>query len=292
MERGMDEGTVERLVAAAVAVALVAVAAGVAVWRTSEPAEVATLVVESPGAVLERHGYRLVRVVPGTFLQGAGETDPDRMQDEIRRAVELTRPFSIGATEVTGALYADVMGADPSSRTCDGCPVTDVSWLDAARFCNRLSLREGLRPVYTLDGEAVHWSQTATGYRLPTEAEWEFAAHGGRDLRFAGGDEPEAVAWFADNAGEAPQPVGRKRPNPLGLYDMSGNVWEWVWDRYGVWTSSTVVDPLGADEGDLRVGKGGAWNTWGDMVRVAARSRGGPTSRGDVLGFRIARTTE
>ncbi|MFT4624406.1 MAG: sulfatase modifying factor 1 [Myxococcota bacterium] len=289
---GPADGAGERWIAVAIVLTLLVVVGATLGWRATPSTEPPTLVVERPGDVLERHAYRMVRIVPGPFLQGAAEGDPDRMDDEVRRAVQLTRPYALGATEVTGALYAEVMGADPSSRPCDGCPVTDVSWLDAARFCTRLSIREGLRPAYRIDDDTVHWDRTAPGYRLPTEAEWEHAALAGEATRFAGADVPDTVAWFADNSDGSPQPVGRKRANALGLHDLSGNVWEWVWDPYGTWSSATATDPEGPPTGDLRVGKGGAWNTWGDMARIAARSRGGPASRGDVLGFRLARTTE
>ena len=278
-------------VAGLVVLLLVSGAAGIALWHATSAPDLPGGV-ETDGAVLARHGYRMVRIGPGTFQQGGIDTDPDRMDDEVRRNVGLTRGFSLGATEVTGRLYADVMGADPSSRPCEDCPVTDVSWRDAALFCNALSAREGLRQAYVIDAEQVTWTHDSDGYRLPTEAEWEYAANATAHVRFAGGDHPDPVAWFADNSSEMPHPVGRRRPNAWGLYDMSGNVWEWVWDRYGLWSSDTVADPTGPEDGVLRVGKGGAWNTWGDMVRVAARSRGTEDSRGDILGFRIARTTE
>jgi formylglycine-generating enzyme required for sulfatase activity len=273
--------------------ALAGLAALTLPWRPSgAPAlrEDEILRVGAPGSVLARHGHRMIAVPPGTFTRGPLLDDPWAQQDEVRATVELTRPVLIGATEVTQALYAEVMGEDPSSYGgCPTCPVHDVTWRDAVRFCNRLSVLEGLQPAYDLEGPEVAWRKEADGYRLPTEAEWEYAARAGEELAFAGSDDPDRVAWYAETADQGPQPVARLRPNRWGFYDLSGNVWEWVWDRWSVPSAEPSVDPTGPPEGETRVGKGGAWNVWADMLRPSVRSRGHPTSRSDVIGFRLAR---
>ncbi len=244
------------------------------------------------GDLLASHGYRMIRVLPGSFLQGSAPNDGLRMVDEVLREVQLTQSFTLGATEVSQSLWLSLMGSDPSSRPCEGCPVHDVRWTEAVAFCNRLSERAGLDAAYDLSGDEPVWRPRADGYRLPTEAEWEYAAGAGVGGLYAGGDEPERVAWYSANTDGSPMPSARLRPNAWGFYDMSGNVWEWVWDRYGERSGQPAVNPSGPGAGEMRVGKGGAWNTWSDMIRIATRSRGHASSRGDVIGFRLARTVD
>ena len=164
-------------------------------------------------------------------------------------------------------------------KTDDGeHPVTEVSWWDSIRFCNALSESEGLRPAYRIDGDRVDWDRAADGYRLPSEAEWEYACRAGTTgPRYGRLDD---IAWYRGNSAERIQPVGRKAANPWGLFDMLGNVWEWCFDIY----DAEVY-------GDYRVLRGGGWFDEPWSCRASVRRRSMPTLRIDDLGFRLARNS-
>jgi formylglycine-generating enzyme required for sulfatase activity len=208
--------------------------------------------------------------------------------------------FFIAETEVTQALWEAVMGTKPSHFTGDDRPVDSVSWFDAVRFCNALSEKEGLAPAYEISGTVVSWISGARGYRLPTETEWEYAARGGaqsgrsseapdRPL-YAGGENPEPLGWFNANSGKSSHPVKSKAPNELGLYDMSGNLWEWCWDYFGEYPREPVSDPRGAAESTRRVLRGGAWFTPVHLLRVTNRYWNTPSFKANSVGFRLARS--
>ncbi|MCD2462905.1 MULTISPECIES: SUMF1/EgtB/PvdO family nonheme iron enzyme [unclassified Streptomyces] len=190
--------------------------------------------------------------------------------------------FALGAAPVTRGLYEQVTGTAPSTAHGDLRPVEEVSWDDAIRFCDALSVREGLRPAYRSpadgsDSGAPDWDRTADGYRLPTEAEWEHACRAGTtEARYGPLDE---IAWHRGNSGERLHEVGGRRPNDWGLHDMLGNVWEWCWDRY---------DP--EVYGSYRVLRGGGWFDEHWSCRASVRRRSHPTLRIDDVGFRLART--
>jgi len=199
-----------------------------------------------------------------------------------------------------------VTGTNPSLFTpaadAPRRPVERVTWFDAVEFCNLLSLRDGYDPVYTLKGRnpakgfpirsaEVTQDRSKNGYRLPTEAEWEWAARGGlasQNLVLAGGGDPALVAWVG-GTDAGPGPVAEKAPNELGLYDLSGNVWEWCWDWYGPYRG-LGSDPEGAATGVMKVGRGGSWHAAPWMARVSARSFDTPGSRSNNLGFRVVRS--
>ena len=210
-----------------------------------------------------------------------------------RRKVTLTRGFWMGETPVTQGLYAAVMGVNPSqfrSALSGAMPVERVSWRDSVGFANELSRMVGSRPAYEVSGDEVRWDQAAPGFRLPTEAEWEYAARAGQDFEFAGSDDADLVAWTWQNSGGRPHPVGRKSPNAWGLRDMSGNVSEWCWDRYGDYSRSGSVDPAGPSRGRNRVIRGGSWGSGPRIARVAYRDRNEPGFRDSNLGLRFVRT--
>jgi formylglycine-generating enzyme len=171
-------------------------------------------------------------------------------------------------------------------------PVVGVSWYDAAAYCNWLSEQEGLNPCYSGSGESIACKFYANGYRLPTEAEWEYAARGGEKSKgytYSGSNDPDIVAWYADNANGTTHEVGGKRPNELGLYDMSGNVWEWCWDWYGPYSGETRNNPRGPETGTVRVLRGGCWFSFARGSRSACRFGSRPSFSVFILGFRLAR---
>jgi formylglycine-generating enzyme required for sulfatase activity len=188
----------------------------------------------------------------------------------------------------------EIMGTNPSYFKGENLPVEQVSWFEAAEYCNRRSLKEGLTPAYRGSDNSITCDFSASGYRLPTEAEWEYAAKGGnKDLMtftYAGGNSPDGVAWYDGNSGSTTHPAGTKQPNSLGLYDMSGNVWEWCWDWYSSsYSAGNQTDPMGASSGSGRVYRGGSWYSTAAYARSANRDHGTPPSRYFYLGFRFVR---
>jgi len=241
----------------------------------------------------------MVRVPGGSFQMG--DTAGGGYSNERPVHTVTLSGFYMSRTEVTQAQYQAVMGTNPSRFSGVNHPVETVSWYDAVEFCNKLSVREGLTPAYTVNGTNVTWNRSATGYRLPTEAEWEYAAKGGNgssgNYTYAGSNDPNEVAWYwdnipsqsSDNPGYETQPVGTKKPNGLGLYDMSGNVTEWCWDWYESYSSATQTDPTGASSGSGRVGRGGCWDASAEGVRSAYRHGNDPNGRNYIIGFRLVR---
>jgi formylglycine-generating enzyme required for sulfatase activity len=247
-----------------------------------------------------------VRVEGGTFQMGSNSGFDD---EKPVHTVTITG-FYMGKYEVTQKEWTAIMGSNPSEFKGDNLPVENVSWYDAIEYCNRLSEKEKLTPAYTIDKSqkdgnnksgvddikwTVGWNRNANGYRLPTEAEWEYAAKGGNgspgNYTYAGSNNVGEVAWYDENSAGSTQEVGAKNPNELGLYDMSGNVWEWCWDWYGTYDTANQTDPIGASSGSDRVGRGGGWIDSARFVRSASRYDGNPSSRGVLLGFRIVRAS-
>jgi formylglycine-generating enzyme required for sulfatase activity len=242
----------------------------------------------------------LTLIDSGIYQQGctAGQ-QPCTSASLPSHAVTLNS-FAIGTYEISQAEYLAVMGNNPSQNiSCSDCPVEGVSWYSAIVFCNTLSQQQGLEPAYYSDAGlsspffstagAVYWDTESDGYRLPTEAEWEYAARGGsmdNDFRYAGGDNWTEVAI----AGSTTQPGGTKQPNELGLYDMSGNVSEWIWDRYGDYPSFPLCDPRGVAAGTSRIIRGGHFQQ-ATGVAVSNRDQLEPGSQDNTIGFRVARTT-
>lgn len=233
----------------------------------------------------------LVRIKPGTFTMGSPVSEAGRGKDEMRHRVTISRAFLLGRTEVTQREYQRVMGENPSGNTSsEEHPVENVSWFDAVRYCNKRSLLEGLPTCYRTDGKQVSWPEgvACQGYRLPTESEWEYSARAGQATRFAGSDKAEAVGWVAPDS--KTHPVAGKLPNAWGLYDMSGNVWEWVWDWNSSYGIDGIKDPSGPESGQYRVQRGGAWSFFAEKARVANRDCDHPGLRDRSVGFRVARS--
>jgi formylglycine-generating enzyme required for sulfatase activity len=172
-------------------------------------------------------------------------------------------------------------------------PITMVSWRDAVEFCNLLSIRDSLSPCYETKGKKVVCDFLSSGYRLPTEAEWEYAARGGlysSGLTYAGSSDIDTVGWYKRNSTGCTHKRGRKKPNELGIFDMSGNVWEWCWDWYGAYDPGNRKDPRGPEEGTQRVYRGGSWVDFEYACGVAARGGRTPNRGYDDIGFRVARS--
>ena len=216
--------------------------------------------------------FDMVLVKARTFTMGATPEMEDPWDDEKPvHQVTLTNDYYIGKTEVTQALWKAVIGSNPSFFEGDNKPVESVSWDDCQEFISKLN--------------------TATGknFRLPTEAEWEFAARGGNKsnhYQYSGSDNIDDVAWYNDNS--KTHDVASKRPNELGLYDMSGNVWEWCSDWYGDYSSSAQTNPTGANSGSYRVSRGGGWFNLAWDCRSSYRDGYSPDGRGYYLGLRLA----
>jgi len=205
--------------------------------------------------------------------------------------VKLTQGFWLGETEVTQIQWFRMMGHNPSrSGNCDECPVENVSWLDAVEFAQRFSKWAGLEVCYEIRGEEVVWDRFCQGYRLPTEAEWEYAARADTVTAYWTGPSlsPEQ-ANFGRSVGKTVE-VGSYAENPWGLYDVHGNVWEWLWDWYGDYPADKLtIDTEGPTEGSGRVLRGGSWSNFARYERSAFRYAHGPGNRDSYLGFRLAR---
>ena len=258
------------------------------------PVRIATV---APGAVL-------VRVAAGSFMMGTASGGRD--DERPVHAVTLTRTFELWSTPVTQGQWEALMGNNPSQFKGATRPVERVSWFDAVAYCNALSRKLGLEEAYVVTGASgtpgsgkyraagVSWKGAGNvGFRLPTEAEWEYACRAGTTGERYG--DLNAIAWHRGNSGgffssEQTHPVAQKTPNALGLYDTLGNVWEWVWDWKGDYLPVAQQDPTGPLSGDERVVRGGSWDGVAGIARAAVRREADPSHRSGGLGFRPSRS--
>jgi sulfatase modifying factor 1 len=272
---------------------------------TPTPTKVATMAtpVSAPEEI-EPIVPEMVLVEAGSFQMGSTN---GRSNEQPVHAVHITRPFYMAKYAVTFEEYDrfcdDTIGIRrPRDNWGRGTrPVAGVDWYDTVKYCNWLSEKEGLTPCYNVKGRLTQCDFSADGYRLPTEAEWEYAARGGHKSQgyiYAGSDNVDDVGWYEGNSGKQTHPVGQKQPNELGLYDMSGNMWEWCWDWYGedYYASSPASDPTGPSSGTgphisdaERARRSGSYREKAIYLRVAYRSADGASYPGDN-GFRLVRT--
>jgi formylglycine-generating enzyme required for sulfatase activity len=261
----------------------------------------------------------MVRIPGGSFQMGNPDTSVGNSDEKPVHTVTLTG-FYMGKYPVTQEQYQAEMGSNPSSFSSNPAsgeaqenrPVETVSWYDAIVFCNKLSIAEGLAPAYRISGstnpadwgavpssrsnstwDAAEIVSGSTGYRLPTEAQWEYAAKGGNNspgnYTYSGSDTVGDVAWYSDNSNRMTHEAGKKTANGLGIYDMSGNVWEWCWDWYGDYTSMAQNNPAGPGSGSYRGLRGGLWGDVASYARSVYRYRHNPYYRTYTFGFRLVR---
>lgn len=216
-----------------------------------------------------------VHIPPGTFMMGSPEEELGRVDNEILHQVRLTKGFFMQTTPVTQKQWNLLVKKNPSKFRDDGddCPAERVSWHDVQKFIGKMNQRKN-----------------AKKYRLPTEAEWEYACRAGTDTAYYFGndaDELERYAWYNENSENRTHPVRQLEPNEWGLYDMHGNVWEWCLDLYGKYSSDSVTDPGGSSSGRGRVIRGGSWYFGANYCRSALRGGSNPDNGKSNLGFRL-----
>jgi len=274
--------------------------------------------------VVSPAGIATAWIPAGTFTMGSPETEIGRRNNEShQRQVTISEGFWIGVFPVTQEEWKRVMGNNPShfqanpaaGETQGRRPVENISWYDALVFANRLSIMEGLAPAYSINGstnpddwgETPYWEMSATwdaveivpganGWRLPTEAQWEFAARAGTTAAFSNGASDwedsasiDSIGWFNFNSGGTTREVGLKQPNPWGLHDIHGNVFEWVWDWWRAYPNFAETDPAGAASGSFRVYRGGGWGVSARHARSAYRNVDSPFRQANFLGLRLVR---
>ena len=255
----------------------------------------------------------LILIPGGAFLMGSPDTERQRQEDETQHEVTVSA-FYIDPFEVRQSDYERIMGTNPSYFVGADLPVENVTWFDAVTYCNKLSENAGLTPVYTVDGSTVTWDRSANGYRLLTEAEWEYAARAGTQTIFYDGNQVHSDQYNFEasypflieenyvNHRDSSVVTSRYRgrtinvdelaPNAFGLYNMLGNVSEWCFDWYGTYDLENTTDPAGAVSGHLRINRGGSYIDFGKHLRCAYRSATNPIDPDQNLGFRICRNAE
>jgi formylglycine-generating enzyme required for sulfatase activity len=241
---------------------------------------------QAPKEITNSIGMKLVLIPKGTFMMGSPASEQGRDDDETQHEVTISEDYYLGVFEVTQGQYEKVMGTNPSyfpkrvigKSDSSMYPVEKVSWEDAVEFCKKHS-------------DLPEEKKAGRVYRLPTEAEWEYACRAGSKSAYSFGADSTSLgdyAWFGENSGNQTHPVGEKKANAWGLYDMHGNVWEWCSDCWGKYPKGSVSDPSGPSEGSNRVYRGGCWGDGAAFCRSAFRCWGDPSDRVNDDGFRVA----
>jgi formylglycine-generating enzyme required for sulfatase activity len=265
----------------------------------AEPAAAAAPVAAAapaPGRALRKE----VLIPAGAFTMGSPANEVDRDDDEVQHKVTLSA-FWMMATEVTQKDYAALAGANPSKVRGDGLPVEQVSWYEAVAYANRLSAKDGLKPAYTINGTTVSCDWTASGWRLPTEAEWEYACRAGTATPFSFGANltPAQANYDGDYpyngaakgvSRQTTVPAGSLPANNWGLFEMHGNVWEWCWDWHAGYRAAAATNPTGPASGVARMIRGGGWGDYGEYLRSAGRNWYVPDGQRVDIGFRLVRS--
>jgi len=242
----------------------------------------------------------------GTFTMGSPISEPERQTDETQHRVTVG-DFYLDKYSVTQKEYRELMSGNPSENSGDNLPVENITWFDAVRYCNARSAKEGLTPAYTISGETVTWNRAANGYRLPTEAEWEYACRAETTTPFNTGNnitDKEANCYnhygynnnssgrVTGGARGSTAPVGSYAANKWGLFDMHGNTADWCWDWYGEYQTTAQTNLQGPLNGTLKVNRGGGFNDFPKHIRSAYRAATPPDNTSFNLGFRLARNSQ
>ncbi|MBU1533888.1 formylglycine-generating enzyme family protein [Myxococcota bacterium] len=241
----------------------------------------------------------MILIKPGTFMMGSDKPTSKKALKALLHRVKITTPFFLAKYEVTRKLWTGVMGTTPFEKIkcSDQCPAGEITWRMAIEFCNKLSKLKKLKPCYTMKGDAVLWDRKCKGYRLPTEAEWEYAARAGDTTH-----RPSPLgsyAWYLGNAAglqarPSPKDVGTRLPNRWGLYDMIGSVFEWVWDVYAPYqetpAKSFLLNPVVSGPGLERIFRGACYLSHPSRIGYHRRVSALPTHQFRSIGFRLART--
>lgn len=230
---------------------------------------------------------KTVEISSGKFLIGSYFGLKD---EQPPHEIEISKPLIVSIFEINQFFYEQVSGNNPSLMKDHSLPVDSLNWIDAINFCNQLSVIDGLIPAYTIFGENVKWDTNASGWRLPTEAEWEYLCRANDTSDYSGSTDLNSVGWYSMNSGLKSHPSGLKKPNLFGLYDMHGNLWEWCWDYYNsdYYAISPYTNPVGPNTGTRHIARGGSYGDGNSLARASNRFfPGNPIER---TGFRIVRT--
>ena len=240
---------------------------------------------------MQHTSIEMVRVPAGSFVMGGPDEDGDAELDDLpAHKVTLTRNYYMSTTLITQEIYFMVMNDNPSKFTAPKRPVEQVSWFEAIQFCNALSRWLGFPPYYRIAADHVECIPKNKGFRLPTEAEWEYAARAGLNTKYAGGNNLDELGCYEENREFfGCVPVGQYKPNAWGLFDMSGNVMEWCWDGYDEYPEKEQTDPQGEADELYKIARGGAWNRDHKDARLKKRKWMQKSVQTDYLGFRIVR---
>ena len=251
----------------------------------------------------------MVLVEGGEFLLGSPYSDNRAEKDEQPQVMVSVASFHMSKYEVTVEEWKNYvadkglsMPAKPKWGWEDSFPMSNVTWDDAIEYCNWLSVKHGLEPAYTKRGSYPFCNFSASGYRLPTESEWEYAARGGKKSKgytYVGANTPDRMSWNESNSNGRPHTIGTRYANELGIFDLNGNVWEWCWDIYDKLyykdikkELTTNENPKGGTDGELRVVKGGSWDSKVSFLRPANKVSITPDRVYDFFGFRLVRTAK